>query len=123
MSRSGRGKSIYKRVKKFADPMPIPIMVHGDKLSTELHGLSERIVNPRLARVRATIDTLKLSAAHSGSYSLSANQIGIPNAIFVMHKELFDKTSSTFLDKMWMHPNSYELQEKSPVPDFEADQI
>ena len=33
-SRGGRKmKSIYARVKKYADPIPIPIMIHGDKLS------------------------------------------------------------------------------------------
>lgn len=90
-SRGGRKmKSIYARVKKYADPAALPIMVHGDKISTMLHGLTDRVVNPRLSRVKVIIDTLKLSAGHCGSYSLSANQIGISNAIFVMHKDVLD---------------------------------
>ena len=85
MARGGT-KSIYGRVKKFNNVKPMPVMVHGDKMATEMYGTTERIINPRLGRIKATIETLKLSAAHSGSYSLSANQVGISNAIFVMHK-------------------------------------
>ena len=33
---------------------------------------------------------LKLSAASAGSLSLSSNQVGINNAIFIMHKQLFE---------------------------------
>jgi len=51
----------------------MPVMVHGDKMSNELHACCERITNPRLARIKLTIDTLKLSAAHAGTYSLAAN--------------------------------------------------
>jgi len=73
-TRSGQKiKSIYGRVKKFTDVKPLPILIHGDKMSTELYGVTERVVNPRLARIRMTIESLKLSAANSGSYSLSAN--------------------------------------------------
>lgn len=82
----GQAKSIYGRVKKFAEVKPVPVLIHGEKMSTELYSMTERIVNPRIGRIRATIETLKLSAAHSGSYSLSANQLGISNAIFVMHR-------------------------------------
>lgn len=101
-------KSIYGRVKKYAEARPIPVMVHGDKLTEELHGVSNMIVNPRLNRIKTIIETLKLSAAHSGSYSLSSNQIGLSNALFVMHKELFDNTSRTFLDKRWLHPDAFK---------------
>ena len=87
----GKAKSIYGRVKNFNVVKPMPVMIHGEKMSTELYSVTERILNPRLGRIRATIETLKLSAAHSGSYSLSANQLGISNAIFVMHRQLLEQ--------------------------------
>ena len=101
-------KSIYDRVKKHAEARPLPVMVHGDKLATQMHYYCERIVNPRLSRVRVSIDVLKMSAAIAGSYSLSSNQVGIPNAAFIMHKDLLDRTSSTYLEKKWLHPEAYE---------------
>jgi hypothetical protein len=52
---------------------PLPILIHGSKLSHELHAKCERITNPRLFRIKVASETLKLSAALSGSYSLSAN--------------------------------------------------
>jgi peptide deformylase len=60
-----------------------------------------------LKRVQITTSALKLSAAASGSYSLSANQIGIANAVFVIHKQL--------TDGLWLHPEAYKLQEENPV--------
>lgn len=72
MSR-GRVKSIYGRLKKFNDVKPVPILTHGEKMAAELYGVGERVLNPRLSRIQASIETLKLSAAVSGSYSLSAN--------------------------------------------------
>ena len=84
-------KSIYGRVKKPVEPVALPILVHGDKLSTELHDLTERVINVRLGRVKTLIDSLKLSAAYNGSYSLSANQVGASSALFVLHKELLNK--------------------------------
>ena len=116
-------KSIYGRVKKYADAQPIPIMIHGDKVSAQLHGLTERITNPRIGRIRTTIETLKLSAAYSGSYSLSSNQLGIPNSVFVMHKEILDQQSAAFQDKLWLHPDAYELQELAPMPDLQNDTV
>ena len=63
-------------------------MVQGDRVSSVLFGQSERITNPRINRIKTTIESLKASAAAAGSYSLSSNQIGITNAIFVMHKKI-----------------------------------
>ncbi len=60
-------------MKKIPEVRPLPIMVHGDKLSTPLLGVTERIMNPRINRIKITIEALKLSAAVSGSYSLSCN--------------------------------------------------
>jgi len=57
-----------------------------------------------------TVDALKQSAAASGSYSLASNQIGITNAIFVMHKELLEGE-----ERQWLHPNAYKQQEEAPL--------
>ena len=73
-----------------------------------MHYYAERILNPRLSRVKLSLDVLKLSAATAGSYSLSANQLGIPNAAFVMHKDLLDRTSEAYQEKRWLHPEAYE---------------
>ena len=116
-------KSIYDRVKKYADARPLPVMVHGDKLATQMHFIAERIVNPRLSRVKLSLECLKLSAATAGSYSLSGNQVGIPNAAFIMHKDLLDRTSSTYLEKRWLHPEAYQRQEDTPVPEDEGDKV
>ena len=112
-------KSIYGRVKKAADPVALPVMVHGDKLSNELHAVTERIINVRLGRVKTLIDSLKLSAAYAGSYSLSANQIGVSSSVFVIHKEILDQNSTAFKEKLWLHPLAYEKQEEAPMPDNE----
>lgn len=100
--KSGKNmKSIYGRVKQMPDEMrPLPILIQGDKLASELYGVSDRIVNPFLKRVQITISALKLSAAASGSYSLSANQIGISNAAFIIHKRL--------QEGVWLHPEAYK---------------
>ena len=110
-----RGKSIYGRVKKFSHARPAPILVHGDRVSTELYGVTERVVNPRISRIKATIETLRLSAAHAGSYSLSANQLGISNSIFVMHRQLLDDTTDEVRDKIWLHPEAFAVQEQIPA--------
>ena len=74
MSRHSRKiKSIYDRVKKVPEIEPMPIMVQGEKMSSLLFGVSERINNVRTSRVKTTIEALKASAAASGSYSLSSN--------------------------------------------------
>jgi hypothetical protein len=78
MSRLSRGRksnpSIYKRLKdKEIEANPLPILTHGGKLSQQLHMKCDRIINPGLARIKVAKETLKLSAALSGSYSLSAN--------------------------------------------------
>jgi hypothetical protein len=102
MSRSGKGmKSIYGRVKQMPTEMrPLPILIQGDKMSTQLYGSCDRIANPYLKRVQITITALKLSAAISGSYSLSANQIGIPSAAFIIHKDV--------QDGKWLHDLAYK---------------
>ena len=92
---SNKVKSIYSKIKQRPPPTALPILIHGDKLSQELHGVCPRITNPRAKFVELTIETLKLSAAHAGSYSLSANQIGISNSIFVIHRNL---TNGAWLD-------------------------
>lgn len=97
MSRN-RAKSIYSRVKEIPATRPMPVMIHGDKMAQMLHGLCDRVTNHGLKRVKFSIDTLKLSAAHAGSYSLSANQIGNTNAIFVIHKHL--------IDNVWIVPEA-----------------
>ena len=57
-----------------------------------MHIKAENILNPRLSRIKAINESLKLSAALSGSYSLSANQIGVPINVFTIHKNTpFDK--------------------------------
>jgi peptide deformylase len=96
-------KSIFSKIKEIPPPIPMPVMVHGDKIAQTLHAPCDRISNHGLKRIKYTIDTLKLSAAHAGSYSLSANQIGITSAIFVIHKNL--------TDNLWLHPNATELLE------------
>ena len=116
-------KSIYDRVKKQAEARPLPVMVHGDKLATQMHYYCDRIVNPRLSRVKLSLECLKLSAATAGSYSLSANQVGIPNAAFIMHKDLLDRTSSAFLEKRWVHPEAFARQEETPVPEQDGDKV
>lgn len=83
------------------------MLIHGDKMSTELHAYTERVVNPRLARIKTSIETLKMSAANSGSYSLSANQIGISSAMFVIHKELLDNQSRAFEEMRWLHDKAF----------------
>lgn len=93
MSRLSRGRkpalSIYKRLQeKLPDPSPLPILTHGGKLSQQLHAQGERITNPRLGRVRVSQETLRLSAALQGSYSLSANQLGLPMSIMTVHKNI-----------------------------------
>ena len=111
MSRQGRKiKSIYDRVKAVPEARPLPILLHGDKLSAVLLGASERVMNPRATRIKTTIDALKQTAAAAGSYSLASNQIGITNAIFVMHKELLESER-----KQWLHPKAYKLLEDTPL--------
>ena len=83
-------------------------------MAAELYGVGERVLNPRLSRIQASIETLKLSAAVSGSYSLSANQLGISSAIFVMHKNLFDSSSEVSKQKQWLHPDAYAVQDEIP---------
>jgi hypothetical protein len=56
MSRHGKKiKGIYDRVARkspeIAEMMALPILVHGDKLSNELHGPTERIINVRMKRI------------------------------------------------------------------------
>lgn len=65
---------------------PLPILMHGASDSHILHKPTERIINSRLPRIKTSIEILKLSAAHSGAYSLSANQVGLSMSLFVMHK-------------------------------------
>jgi peptide deformylase len=50
---------------------------------------------------------LRLSAANAGCYSLSANQIGISNAMFVIHKEAMN----------FLHPKAFALQSSLPTDD------
>ena len=70
---SNKVKSIYSKIKPKPAATALPVLIHGDKLSQELHGVCPRITNPRAKWIDRTILTLKLSAAHAGSYSLSAN--------------------------------------------------
>ena len=56
-----------------------------------------------------TCQALKLSAAASGSYSLSANQIGLCLAAFVIHRDMKDGE--------WLHPEAYKRQEETPIFD------
>ena len=98
-------------------------MVHGDKLSGGMHGACERILNPRIGRIKTSLEALKLSAAHAGSYSLSSNQIGIPNAFFIMHKELLDVASSTYRAKKWLHESAFAVQEAMPIPEYDKDNL
>lgn len=111
MSRHGRRiKGIYERVKtKQEEIKALPILVHGDKAATVLLGTTERVANPRTSRVALTIDALKKTAAVSGSFSLSANQIGITNSVFVIHKEILEGGGKT-----WLHPHAYTVQEQTP---------
>lgn len=46
-------------------------------------------------------ETLKVSAAHNGAYSLAANQIGFLYRVFTMHKNV--------KDNMWLYPTSGEF--------------
>jgi len=52
---------------------PLPVLLHGASDSHILHKPTDRIINSRLARIKTSIEILKLSAAYSGSYSISAN--------------------------------------------------
>jgi hypothetical protein len=55
MSRVSRGakKSIYgKLADKNLDAGAVPIQTHGSKLAHQLHLMSERIINPRLGRIK-----------------------------------------------------------------------
>ena len=88
MSRRALPKSIFKRVKEIPPPRPLPVLVHGDKVSAVLHGACERVTNINNKRVKYSIEAIKMSAAHHGAFSLSANQIGISSAIFVIHKHM-----------------------------------
>ena len=107
MSRHGRKiKGIYERVKAKPDEIKaLPILVHGDKVATVLLGSCERVANPRASRIKLTIDALKKTAAVSGSYSLSSNQVGITNSVFVMHKGIIEGEGND-----WLHPHAYTVQ-------------
>jgi hypothetical protein len=50
--------------------------------------MAEAVTNPRLQRFKVMYEMLKMSAALSGSYSLSANQIGFPMSVFTIHKDI-----------------------------------
>ena len=105
MSRFKRApKSIYERVKTLPEARPLPVLIHGDKMSHQLHGVSERLSNVYMKRVELAVKTLKLSAASVGSYSLSANQLGLPTAIFVMYRDL--------QPGHWFHPEALKFQEE-----------
>lgn len=83
--------SIYQRLKeKQVDAMPLPVITHGaqSKQSHMLHAYCETVMNPRLGRIKTAADSLKMSAALHGSYSLSANQVGFPMNFFVMHRSI-----------------------------------
>jgi len=65
---------IYDRIKSQPVQMaPLPVLLHGASDSHILHKPTDRIINSRLARIKTSIEVLKLSAAYSGSYSISAN--------------------------------------------------
>jgi hypothetical protein len=36
---SKKVKSIYGMIKKLPDPQALPVLIHGEKLSQELHGI------------------------------------------------------------------------------------
>lgn len=87
--RRRKALSIYQRLEKTkASITPMPIVVHGAKSAQShmLHTRTETIVNPRISRVQAAIESAKLTAALYGSYSLAANQIAMPMSFFIMHK-------------------------------------
>jgi hypothetical protein len=66
-------KSIFGRVKELPQPRALPVLIHGDKVASTLHGICDRVVNLSQKRHKYTVEALKLSAAHHGAYSLSAN--------------------------------------------------
>ena len=92
MSRIAKNKkplSIYSRLKeKVPDPMPVPILKFGSKVGHSLYTHAAYIQNHRLGRVRAGMESLKLSAARAGSYSLSAPQLNLSMQMIAVHKDL-----------------------------------
>lgn len=81
--------TIYQRVQdKILEPVAMPIYINGTIQAQKLHAKTDKVTNPRISRIKTSIETLKISAALSGSYSLSANQIGIPWSIFTIHKSI-----------------------------------
>jgi len=81
--------TIYNRLKdNILEPVPMPIFIHGTTNQKKLHAKTDKVTNPRVSRIKTSIDTLKISAALSGSYSLSSNQIGLPISIFTIHKSI-----------------------------------
>ena len=93
-------KSIFAKVKQKLPEneslIPLPISIHGDKNSL-LNKQCDRVSNLSSSRVKSAIQTLRISAATAGSYSLSCNQINLHYAIFAIHKD----------PSRWTHPDAY----------------
>jgi peptide deformylase len=60
--------------------------------------------------MQASIETLKISAALAGSYSLSANQIGLPMSMFAIHKQVL--ASNFRANQLWLHPNALIMDQQ-----------
>ena len=74
MSRRGVPKSIYSKLRdNRAKPLALPILQHGHPGSSKMFEMTERVFNPRISRIQASIEALKMSAAMQGAYSLSSN--------------------------------------------------
>lgn len=56
-----------------------------------------------------------MSAALSGSYSLSANQIGLPVSMFTIHKQIFESYDKD--SQIWLHPKAELFMQYEEEPD------
>lgn len=71
-------------------------LIHSETENDVLHLRCEKLKNIKSHKIASVFETMKLSALHNRSYSLSSNQIGLNFRLFVMHNNV--------KDGLWVYP-------------------
>lgn len=114
--------SIYGRIaEKSPEACSHPILMYAEENSArQMKQRCEKVINPRLDRIKATQETLKLSAAVAGVYSLSAIQLGLPICMLTIHKAV--PNGSWFCDEVAKNNNEEaELNANDEEEDEDAE--
>eukprot|EP00347_Sterkiella_histriomuscorum_P004363 403360741 len=108
---ANKAKSIYSKVKSTQfKPTVLPVLNHGDSGAEAIYQYCDRIVNSQSLKTKLITQSLKMTAAQHGLFSLSANQVNILQAIFTVHKHVphgnwFHKNQT----KEELNPEDYDI--------------